>query len=226
MGLRTTRSDFTARRRGMSLLAIVALATPIFLFVILRSFPGLDKAFMSANFHLVVVSAIAACAVGIALIAGIAAGRSRDAALVFVALGCLAVGMIMLAHGLVTPGVAGVGANLWVGRLPNFAIAAFALTQLLAVLPVTRRLAPLVARHPWLSLTIPTLDPRPDPWIGCPFDPHRIPCEDRRGRDNHGRGRGTRLRIDRDRRLLRCGRFLWRRQLLRSELVRDSNPTR
>lgn len=151
------RSEFTARRRGMSLFVAVVLATPIILFVVLRSFPGLDKLFMSANFHLAVVSAIAACAVGIALIAGVAAGRSRDSALVFVELGCLAVGMIMLAHGLVTPGVAGIQPNLWVGRLPNFAIAAFALSQLVAVLPANRRLASVVARHPWLSLAIPTL---------------------------------------------------------------------
>lgn len=139
------------------MIAVSMLGAPVILFVGLRSFPTMDKLFMSANFHLVVVSVIAACAVGIAIIAGIAAGRSRDCALVFVALGCLAVGLIMLSHGLVTPGVAGVGVNPWVGRLPNFAIAAFALSQLAAVLPAKRFLANAVARHPWLSLLIPTL---------------------------------------------------------------------
>lgn len=156
MGI-AARSTFASQRRGMSLIAVSMLGAPIVLFVALRSFPAMDKLFMSANFHLVVVSVIAACAVGIAIIAGIAAGRSRDCALVFVALGCLALGLIMLSHGLVTPGVAGVGPNPWVGRLPNFAIAAFALSQLAAVLPTKRSLANVVARHPWLSLLIPTL---------------------------------------------------------------------
>lgn len=151
MGL-AARSTFASRLRGMSLVAAAALAMPVVLFVALRSFPGLDKLFMSANFQLVVVSVIAACAVGIAIIAGVAAGRSRDCALVFVALGCLSVGVIMLAHGLVTPGVAGVQVNLWVGRLPNFAIAAFAISQLAAVLPSNRLLSSVVVRHPHGSL--------------------------------------------------------------------------
>jgi hypothetical protein len=34
----------------------------------------------------------------------VAAGRSRDGSLVLLALGCLAVGFLMLGHGLTTPG--------------------------------------------------------------------------------------------------------------------------
>lgn len=55
-----------------------------------------------------------------------AAGRSRDGSLVLLALACLAVGFLMLGHGLTTPGIAGRPPNLWVGRLPVLAIAGFA----------------------------------------------------------------------------------------------------
>jgi hypothetical protein len=46
--------------------------------------------------------------------------------LVLLALGCLGLGFLMLAHGLVTPGIGGRPVNLWVGRLPVLAIATFA----------------------------------------------------------------------------------------------------
>jgi putative nucleotidyltransferase with HDIG domain len=150
-------SVFTTRRRGMSLVAACMLGAPVILFVLLRSFPHLDTLFMSVNFHLVVVSGIAACAVGIAIVAGVAAGRSRDYSLVLVALGCLSVGLIMLAHGLVTPGVAGVQNNEWVSRLPNFAIAAFAISQLAAVMKSNSPVARIVVRHPWLALSVPAV---------------------------------------------------------------------
>jgi HD-GYP domain-containing protein (c-di-GMP phosphodiesterase class II) len=75
--------------------------------------------------HLVVVSAISGCALAVAVAAAVAAGRSRDGSLVLLALGCLAVGFLMLGHGLTTPGVAGRPPNLWVGRLPVLAIAGF-----------------------------------------------------------------------------------------------------
>jgi hypothetical protein len=58
--------------------------------------------------------------------AAVAAGRSRDGSLVLLALGCLAVGFLMLGHGLMTPGIWGRPLNLWVGRLPVLAIAGFA----------------------------------------------------------------------------------------------------
>jgi hypothetical protein len=76
--------------------------------------------------HLVVVSAISACALAVAVAAAVAAGRGRDGSLVLLALACLAVGFLMLGHGLTTLGVAGRPPNLWVGRLPVLAIAGFA----------------------------------------------------------------------------------------------------
>ncbi len=133
------------------------LGTPITVFAILRAFPNLDKVFMSADFHLVIASSIAACAIGIAIIAGLAAGRSRDYALIFLAIGCLGVGVLMLGHGLTTPGVAGVQPNQWVSRFPSLAIAAFALSQLLAVMRPRRGLERAVTRHPWVSMAVPTV---------------------------------------------------------------------
>jgi len=56
----------------------------------------------------------------------VAAGRSPDGSLVLLALGCLAVGFLMLGHGLTTPGIGGWPPNLWVARLPVLAIAGFA----------------------------------------------------------------------------------------------------
>ncbi|HEV8373562.1 MAG TPA: hypothetical protein VGR68_10175 [Actinomycetota bacterium] len=54
-------------------------------------------------FHLVVV-AISACALAVAMAAATVAGRSHDGSLMLLALGCLAVGFLMLGHGLMTPG--------------------------------------------------------------------------------------------------------------------------
>jgi hypothetical protein len=53
----------------------------------------------SAPAHLVVVTAISACALAVAVAAATAAGRSRDGSLVLLALGCLGVGFLMLGHG-------------------------------------------------------------------------------------------------------------------------------
>jgi HD-GYP domain-containing protein (c-di-GMP phosphodiesterase class II) len=74
----------------------------------------------------IVVGGISACALAVAVAAAAAAGRSRDGSLVLLAIGCLAVGFLMLGHGLVTPGIGGRPVNLWIGRLPVLAIAAFA----------------------------------------------------------------------------------------------------
>lgn len=55
--------------------------------------------------------------------------------MVLVALGCLSVGVLMLAHGLTTPATLGQPANQWVGRFPTLAIAAFAVLLALAAAP-------------------------------------------------------------------------------------------
>ena len=110
--------------------------------LLLRAVPRLDLILRSVTAHLVVVSAISACALAVAVAAAAAAGRSRDGSLVLLALGCLAVGFLMLGHGLTTPGIWGRPPNLWVGRLPVLAIATFAACLGAAAWP--RR-----CRRPW-----------------------------------------------------------------------------
>ena len=112
-------------RRGVAVVLLALLAPPGTL-VLLAMVPALDLVLRSAVGHLVVVSAISACALAVAVAAAAAAGRSRDGSLVLLGIGCLGIGFLMLAHGLVTPGIGGRPGNLWVGRLPALAIAAFA----------------------------------------------------------------------------------------------------
>jgi hypothetical protein len=71
--------------------------------VLLGTVPSLDLVLHSAVAQLVVVSPISAAALAVAVAAAAAAGRSRDGSLVLLALGCLAVGFLMLGHGLLTP---------------------------------------------------------------------------------------------------------------------------
>jgi hypothetical protein len=114
---------------------LLALLAPPGTLVLLAMVPALDLVLRSAVGHLVVVSAISACALAVAVAAAAAAGRSRDGSLVLLGLGCLGIGFLMLAHGLVTPGIGGRPGNLWVGRLPVLAIAAFAVCLAAAAWP-------------------------------------------------------------------------------------------
>src|SRR5919106_2045885 len=147
---------FASRRKGLSLVAGTLVGIPAALFAALNALPSLDVYFESANFHLIVVSAIAACSAGVAILAGVAAAQSREAPLVFLALGCVAVGVGMLGHGLTTPGVAGTEMNLWVVRLPTIAVAIFAGCQAAAVLRPPRAVARFPAPHPWIPLAGPS----------------------------------------------------------------------
>jgi HD-GYP domain-containing protein (c-di-GMP phosphodiesterase class II) len=128
------------RLTGALVIPLVLLA-PVGAFIVLRLVPGLDVLFQSATFHIAVVSAIAACALVVAVVAATAAARSRQGAPVVLALGCLAVGTLMLGHGLTTPGIGNRPLNLWVARLPVLAISAFALALATSLLPP--RSAPL-----------------------------------------------------------------------------------
>src|SRR5919106_2732882 len=147
---------FASRRKGLSLVAGTLVGIPVALFAALNALPSLDLYFESANFHLIVVSAIAACSAKMTILAGVATARSREASLVFLALGCVAVDVGMLGHGLTTPGVAGTEMNLWVVRLPIIAIAAFAGCQAAAVLRPRRAVARFAAAHPWISVAGPS----------------------------------------------------------------------
>jgi putative nucleotidyltransferase with HDIG domain len=144
-----------ASRKGRLIVAATLLAIPLSLFLLLRLAPRLDFLFMSLTFHIVVVSAISTCAVAVAVWSGAVAARARDASLVFLALGCLGLGLAMLGHGLTTPGVAGMPMNLWVARLPDLAIASFAVGLVAALIRPGRGFARTVARHSRLFVIVP-----------------------------------------------------------------------
>jgi hypothetical protein len=140
-------------RRGAALL-LGLLAGPALLLFAARSVPALDPAFESPRFHVVVVSGIAACALAVAVITALAAARDGRPAPVLLALGCVSVGLLMLAHGLSTPGILGRPVNLWVGRLGTLALGSFALC-LGAATWVDGPVARAVARAPRLALFAP-----------------------------------------------------------------------
>ena len=132
---------------GQLLVLALLVGTPAALFVALRTVPGLDVLFQSVRFHLFVVSAIAACALVVAILVAVAAGRARRFSLVMLALGCLGVGFFMLAHGLTTPGIWNRPFNWWVARYPSLALTAFAVCLAGAVFAGTGRVARWVERH-------------------------------------------------------------------------------
>jgi HD-GYP domain-containing protein (c-di-GMP phosphodiesterase class II) len=140
-------------RRGAALL-VALLAGPAVLLMLARSLPVLDPVFESVRFHLFVVSTIAGLALLVAMATAIAAGSDGRPAPVLLALGCVCVGFLMLAHGLTTPGIFGRPMNLWVGRLGTLALAGFALCLGAAAWrrgPIARA----VARAPRAALVVP-----------------------------------------------------------------------
>jgi HD-GYP domain-containing protein (c-di-GMP phosphodiesterase class II)/uncharacterized membrane protein len=154
-----TRSRSSLRRplgRRGALLLFSLLVVPALILYAGRSVPALDPAFESPRFHIVVVGGIAACALLLALATAVAAARDGRSAPVLLALGCVSVGVLMLAHGLTTPGMLGQPMNMWVGRLGSLALTAFALCLAAAAWdggPVDR----LVARAPRLALVVPAV---------------------------------------------------------------------
>jgi HD-GYP domain-containing protein (c-di-GMP phosphodiesterase class II) len=110
----------------------VLLGLPTALLVVLRLVPRLDLRFFDAQVHLVVVAGIAACALATAIVAVIAAARSRHPGAVWLGVGCSAVGVFMLGHGLMTPGQFGRGTSQWVVRFPHLAMLVFAASLVMA----------------------------------------------------------------------------------------------
>ncbi|MGH9134855.1 MAG: HD-GYP domain-containing protein [Ilumatobacteraceae bacterium] len=137
------------------ILIIVLLLVPMGVLALLRVLPGIDKRFYSPDSHLVVVSAIAACALIVATTSAIAAVRVPQPGVAWLGLGCAAVGVFMLGHGLVTPGVLGQPMNRWVGRLPYAAMATFALCLFIGGQRADRGINRWVSRHPLLTLFVP-----------------------------------------------------------------------
>jgi HD-GYP domain-containing protein (c-di-GMP phosphodiesterase class II) len=141
--------------RGVALL-VALLLVPAGLTVVLRSIPRLDLLFESVNFHLAVVSMVAAAALVVALFTAAAAARSETPAPLFLALGCEVVGFFMLTHGLTTPGVFGRPFSLWIARSPVLALSGFALCLVLSSVRPDGRLGRLVARGPRAFLALAT----------------------------------------------------------------------
>jgi HD-GYP domain-containing protein (c-di-GMP phosphodiesterase class II) len=142
-------------RRGSALL-VALIAGPALLLFAARSVPALDPVFESVRFHLLVVSTIAGLALLVALATALAAGADGRPAPILLALGCVCVGFMMLAHGLTTPGILGRPMNMWVGRLGTLALAGFAFCLGAAAWrrgPILR----MVARSPRIALLVPVV---------------------------------------------------------------------
>jgi HD-GYP domain-containing protein (c-di-GMP phosphodiesterase class II) len=135
------------RRLGTWSRLLLPFALPVMLLSVLRASPRLDPIYHNAHFHLVVVSTIAACALLVAVAAGRAAARSATPGPVWLAFGCICVGIFMLIHGLMTPGVLGNKTNLWVWRAPYLAITLFAVGLALAGRPRNARTSQFATRH-------------------------------------------------------------------------------
>jgi len=133
------------RREDFVLVAV--LAAPLLGLTILRLVPSADVQQSSVLFHLIIVSGLSACALVVAVLAAVAAGRTGDRSLTMLAAACLTVGLFMLGHGLATPGIADRPMNLWVSRFPVFALAGFAAFLAAAMRRPSDRRGPF-DRHP------------------------------------------------------------------------------
>jgi len=145
-----------ATQRALGLF-IAVLVLPNLLLYFLRTTPSLDFLLDSPSFHLVVASAISFCALIVGVAAAAASLRTRKPTLVLVALGCLSVGIFMLAHGVSTPGPGfGDGVNIWFHRFPIIAIAGFAIFLTVAT-GRDNKLTRLIGRRPRAALLVPAL---------------------------------------------------------------------
>jgi putative nucleotidyltransferase with HDIG domain len=119
---------------------------PLAALVLLLHVPTLDVSHSSVHNHLLIVSAIASCALAAAVATAIAALRLRRPGPVFLALGCLIAGSLMLVHGLVTPD-GHRPMNMWIGRAPVLAILGFTSCQGAAALASGSRVARFLGRR-------------------------------------------------------------------------------
>jgi HD-GYP domain-containing protein (c-di-GMP phosphodiesterase class II) len=134
-----------------SLLLIAALTPPVLGFAVLRLVPALDLRYDSVLFHLIIISGLSGCALVIAVLAAVAAGRTGHRSLTLLGAACLTVGVFMLGHGLATPGIADRPMNMWVSRFPVIALAGFA-AFLAAALRRPSERPGLIDRHPRIAL--------------------------------------------------------------------------
>ena len=136
---------------------ILPLAIPAAVLITMRVFPSIDLAFKNSMFHLIVGTAIALCALAVAAVAAVAGARAREHGPVWLAAGCICVGILMLIHGLLTPGVMGRGFNHWIARAPYLALTLFAVGVALAGRARNTRTSRLAAAFPGPVLAVPVL---------------------------------------------------------------------
>ena len=134
---------------------MVPLLAPALLLFALRSHPHLDIGYEDAMFHVFIVSVAAVCALGVALVSARAGTRSSHYGPVWLSVGCVSVGLLLLMHGLTTPGVLGRPMNLWVGRTPYLAITLFALSLAMAGRSRNTRTSRFASRNPVLTVAVP-----------------------------------------------------------------------
>ena len=158
-------------RRWLTVLALLALPTAFLVF--LRSMPGFDLRWFSPGSHLMLTSAIAACALFVAVFAVVSASRSRQSGVVWLALGCSIVGLLMLGHGLTTPGAMSQPSNEWVHRFPFIALTGFAVCLLVAGRRQDVGLNRWVSRHP-LGVVVGPMVPATVFVAAVIDDPHRF----------------------------------------------------
>jgi HD-GYP domain-containing protein (c-di-GMP phosphodiesterase class II) len=140
----------TLPRDGRVLAA--ALGPPLLVLAVLRLAPALDLQYDSVLFHLIIVSGLSGCALVVAVLAAVAAGRTGHRSLTLLGAACLTVGVFMLGHGLATPGIADRPMNMWVSRFPVVALAGFA-GLLAAALRRPGDQRGLIDRHPRVLLS-------------------------------------------------------------------------
>ena len=127
--------------------AAFMLALPLLFLILLRIVVSIDAKFFSPNAHLVFVGGIALCASMIALTAAVSSRKATHPGLAHLSIGAASVGILMLGHGLTTPGVLSQPLNPWVGRFPYLALTVFAVTLFLAGQRVDNRWGRWVTRH-------------------------------------------------------------------------------
>ena len=130
----------------------LALLAPLAVLGFLRANSALDVSWFSADGHVAIMTIVAALALAVAGMSIHASLRSNQPGVVWMAIGCATVGLLLLGHGLTTPGALGQPYNQWVGRLPYFAMAAIGFCLFVAGRSPRRRPNNWVGRHPVAAL--------------------------------------------------------------------------
>jgi HD-GYP domain-containing protein (c-di-GMP phosphodiesterase class II) len=130
------------------------LGLPLGLLGVLRIASSLDGQWFNAAAHLVIMTVVASLALFVAGMAIQTSLRVQEPGPVWLAIGCATVGILLLGHGLLTPGALDQPPNGWVGRLPYAAMAAIAACLFRAGRSPRRRPNSWVARHPVVALAL------------------------------------------------------------------------